>query len=332
MARARNIKPGFFSNEDLAECSFEARLCFAGLWTLADRDGRLEDRPKRIKGELFRYDSVEVEPMLVELAHYGFILRYQVDGVSVIQVIEFMKHQNPHHREADSALPPPPSPGLLPDAKVQKPQAQLLLHDGEAREEPRIEGHEHDLERGSNRADSLIPDSLIPDPGSLIPDSPSLFPEGSPLRSELSPGVSAEAPPPPPASTRKSRKPKPPKEPPPSSAAWDAYAKAYERRYRAAPVRNAAVNGQLAMLVARLGAEEAPLVAAFFVGHRNALYVNAMHPVNLLLRDAEKLRTEWATNRQMTRTQAAQADKTQTNANAFAGMLAEARARESEET
>jgi len=35
--RARNIKPGFFSNEDLAECSPWSRLCFAGLWLLADR-------------------------------------------------------------------------------------------------------------------------------------------------------------------------------------------------------------------------------------------------------------------------------------------------------
>ena len=52
MARARNIKPGFFKNEDLAECSPWARLCFAGLWTLADREGRLEDRANVIQDEL----------------------------------------------------------------------------------------------------------------------------------------------------------------------------------------------------------------------------------------------------------------------------------------
>ena len=54
-----------------------------------------------------------------------------------------------------------------------------------------------------------------------------------------------------------------------------------------------------------------------------------MHPTNLLLRDAEKLRTEWATGRQVTRTQAAQVDRTQTNANAFAGLLAQAELEES---
>ena len=66
MARARNIKPGLYKNEDLAECSVWARYIFPGMWMLADREGRLEDRPKRIKGELLPYDSIEVEPLLVE--------------------------------------------------------------------------------------------------------------------------------------------------------------------------------------------------------------------------------------------------------------------------
>lgn len=108
MPRARNLKPGFFSNESLAECSPWARLCFAGLWTLADRDGRLEDRPKRIKGELFRFDSVEVEPLLQELERHGFILRYEVEGEKLIQVLAFMKHQTPHYSEKKSVIKPPP--------------------------------------------------------------------------------------------------------------------------------------------------------------------------------------------------------------------------------
>ena len=69
-------------------------------------------------------------------------------------------------------------------------------------------------------------------------------------------------------------------------------------------------------------------LAAHLLGHRNGLYVAAMHPANLLLRDCEKLRTEWATGRQVTRTQAQQQDRTQTNLSAFAGMLAEAEQRE----
>lgn len=105
MARARNIKPGFFKNEDLAECTPWARLCFAGLWTLADREGRLEDRAKRIKGELFPYDTVEVEPLLVELARWGFIKRYEVNGERYILIAKFVEHQAPHGTEKDGSIP-----------------------------------------------------------------------------------------------------------------------------------------------------------------------------------------------------------------------------------
>lgn len=105
MARARNIKPGFFKNEDLAECSVWARLLFPGLWMLADREGRIEDRPKRIKGEIFPFDAVEVEPLLLELVQWGFIRRYQADAKKCIQINNFAIHQCPHATEKDSDLP-----------------------------------------------------------------------------------------------------------------------------------------------------------------------------------------------------------------------------------
>ena len=43
------------------ECSMSARLLFVGLWTIADRNGRLEDRPKRIRAELFPYDEIDAD-------------------------------------------------------------------------------------------------------------------------------------------------------------------------------------------------------------------------------------------------------------------------------
>lgn len=107
MARARTLKPGFFKNESLAECSPLARLLFAGLWTLADRAGRLEDRPKRIRAEILPYDDGSVDDMLNELQDAGFILRYQVGEQRFIQVLNFSKHQNPHCKEAESAIPAP---------------------------------------------------------------------------------------------------------------------------------------------------------------------------------------------------------------------------------
>lgn len=108
MPRARNIKPGFFRNEDLAELPPLARLLFAGLWCVADREGRLEDRPKRIKTEVLPYDDCDADTLLQSLADADFIIRYVVGEQHCIQILNFRKHQRPHPKEAPSILPEPP--------------------------------------------------------------------------------------------------------------------------------------------------------------------------------------------------------------------------------
>lgn len=115
MARTRNIKPGFFNNDTLAEVEPLGRLLFAGLWTIADRDGRLEDRPKRIKATVLPYDNCDVNKLLAELARLRFIVRYVVDGERFIQVANWDKHQQPHVKEADSTIPPPSNKEEAPD-------------------------------------------------------------------------------------------------------------------------------------------------------------------------------------------------------------------------
>lgn len=106
MARARIIKPGFFVNDELAEVSPLGRLLFAGLWTIADREGRLEDRPKKIKAEILPYDDADVDSLLCDLSVHGFIVRYSVGGNKYIQIEKFSKHQTPHKAEKDSEIPP----------------------------------------------------------------------------------------------------------------------------------------------------------------------------------------------------------------------------------
>lgn len=107
MARARNIKPGFFTNDDLAECDPYARILFVGLWTIADREGRLEDRPKKIKVLTLPFDDVNIDSLLATLSQKGFINRYQVEGQEYIQIVNWAKHQNPHHKEIASVIPAP---------------------------------------------------------------------------------------------------------------------------------------------------------------------------------------------------------------------------------
>lgn len=78
---------------------------------------------------------------------------------------------------------------------------------------------------------------------------------------------------------------------------WLGYMAAYKLRYGTFPVRNAKVNGMLGHFVRRIPQDEAPHVAEFYVKHDSPLYVKAAHCVELMLRDAEKLRMEWATGR-----------------------------------
>ncbi|MBN9687150.1 MULTISPECIES: hypothetical protein [unclassified Corallococcus] len=111
MARIRCIKPDFFMDEDLAALSPLARLLFIGLWTLADRDGRLEDRPARLKASVFPYHEADVQGLLTELERGHFIQRYEADGKHCIAVRNFKKHQRPHPKETSFGLPPPPEPG-----------------------------------------------------------------------------------------------------------------------------------------------------------------------------------------------------------------------------
>lgn len=155
MARARNIKPGLFANEDLAECEPLARILFTGLWCIADRSGRLEDRPKRIRAEILPYDNCDANDLLEQLQKRGFILRYERGGQRFIQVINFDKHQNPHMKEAKSTIPSPfdndmeacDSDGKTISESVEHSESTMQSHDS----------HE------TSHADSLIPDSLIPD-------------------------------------------------------------------------------------------------------------------------------------------------------------------------
>jgi hypothetical protein len=107
MPRARNIKPGFFTNELLAELPPLTRLLYIGLWTEADREGRLEDRPRRLKMRLFPGDDFDVEEAMQALAAAGFIVRYVVEGVQYVQIVAWAKHQRPHYKEAPSTIPEP---------------------------------------------------------------------------------------------------------------------------------------------------------------------------------------------------------------------------------
>jgi hypothetical protein len=144
--RARNLKPGFFKNEELAQINALGRILFEGLWCLADRKGRLEDRPQRIKIEILPYDDCNINDLLVILNEKKFITRYSVNGNKYIEINAFLKHQTPHWQEKDSIIP---ALNPIQDKPKRKPKTIL--------DKPKC-----------NPSDSF---NLTPDSFNLTPDS-----------------------------------------------------------------------------------------------------------------------------------------------------------------
>jgi len=148
MARARNIKPAFFQNEELAELSPLERLSFIAMWTIADFKGCIEYRPKRLKIQILPYDDCDINLIVINLEKSRFITSYSVLGQLYIKIVNFEKHQNPHPNEKKSGSD---------------------IHDIDKNDNSNNDlknimiNHEQD---GTNRADTLIPltDSLLPIP------------------------------------------------------------------------------------------------------------------------------------------------------------------------
>jgi len=161
--RARNVKPSLFKNELLAIADPIYTVIFTGLWCLADRRGRLEDRPAKIHFDINPGRAYEgTSGALDWLAQNGFIARYEAAGTRYIQILAFEKHQNPHHKEPESVIPP------MPGA------------DGSCmNDEPGTEGACLEHASASDRADSGF---LIPDSGFLIP--PPSGDDGPPVGAE----------------------------------------------------------------------------------------------------------------------------------------------------
>lgn len=155
MARARNIKPKFFTDSKLGKADIHSMVLFASLWCLADREGRLVDEPDEIWAQTFPYrPQVNTDELLNELHEKGFIVRYEVGELKIIQVKRFKEHQTPHIHEKKSVLPPCDDNSLI-NKGVDKCTVQTP--------------DKHVPRQLVKRSDSLIADSLIPD--SLIPDS-----------------------------------------------------------------------------------------------------------------------------------------------------------------
>lgn len=188
MARARNIKPSFFTDDELGELEPLARLLYIGMWTLADYKGEFEYRAKRVKIQILPFDDCDVDSLAISLDKSGFIRFYSDGEKTYCSVRNFDRHQNPHKNERDKGSDIP---------SYCESMRQLI--DIETLTINRDKNGTTRDKNGTAPADSLF---LIPDSLFLIPDSSSLIPDSSLPQPE-----DCEIPPPKEKPKKKSQKP-----------------------------------------------------------------------------------------------------------------------------
>lgn len=127
MARIRSIKPEFWTDETLGECSPTSRLLFIATWNVADDYGNLERSAKQIKAQAFPYDNIECEPLLQELLSRSRLTEYEADGKKYLHINGFEKHQKIE--------------------KKSKPRHPLY---DESRRAPRVVGEDKQTSNGSS--------------------------------------------------------------------------------------------------------------------------------------------------------------------------------------
>lgn len=101
MARTRSVKPGFWSDEKLANVSREARLLFVGLWTTSDDYGVSKGHPIWLRSQIFPFDADMSEEqmcnLLNELVQSGFVVPFDFNDEIYLHIPNFLKHQKIDH-------------------------------------------------------------------------------------------------------------------------------------------------------------------------------------------------------------------------------------------
>jgi hypothetical protein len=127
MARIRTIKPEFWTDEKLSECSLSARLLFIGLISFADDDGRMEYAPARLRMQVFPCGAVATKKLIEyigELHEHSLIRLYTVAGKEFLDIPNFLKHQR-INRPTPSKIPPFSESSVSPHGVVVSPPSGM---------------------------------------------------------------------------------------------------------------------------------------------------------------------------------------------------------------
>jgi hypothetical protein len=95
MSRIRTVKPEFWTNEQIMNCSPIARLLFIAIWNFCDDGGNHPLSVRTAKAEVFPGDDLsdkDVELLVTELIGQGLLIEYQV-GAKKFWHVTGWRHQ-----------------------------------------------------------------------------------------------------------------------------------------------------------------------------------------------------------------------------------------------
>ena len=114
MARSRDIRPEFFTDEKVGELPYGARILFIGIWCHSDLRGVFEYSAKQLRVLIFPFDegltSVSAQEWLQILEDRGFIYRFEAEG-KTWGCVKNWHHQGISGREKEIGTKRPPPPG-----------------------------------------------------------------------------------------------------------------------------------------------------------------------------------------------------------------------------
>lgn len=113
MARKRMIDPSFWEDLAIGQLSRNARLCFIGLMSYADDEGRVQVDPRYVKRAVFGFDddltTCDVGAILDELrTGASNLVFYDVAGRQIAAFSNWRRYQY-IQKPQPSNLPPPPT-------------------------------------------------------------------------------------------------------------------------------------------------------------------------------------------------------------------------------
>src|SRR5690554_663477 len=110
MARGRFISNSISTSKKFARLATnDHRLMYLMLVPHVDADGRHDADPRILNGQVYTLlglTTERVEAALYDMRDVGLIHLYEVEGDPFLEIVGFLEHNTPHHREKKDLLPP----------------------------------------------------------------------------------------------------------------------------------------------------------------------------------------------------------------------------------